>query len=52
MPFGLRNAPQIFQRKMDKIFKQYVDFIITYINDILAFQYNFKRTYPTSYDIC
>ena len=35
MPFGLKTAPQIFQRKMDKIFSDYSDFIIVYINDML-----------------
>lgn len=35
MPFGLKNAPQIFQRKMDFIFKDY-DFIFVYIDDILV----------------
>jgi hypothetical protein len=34
MPFGLKNAPQIFQRKMDNIFKPY-NFIFVYIDDIL-----------------
>ena len=34
MPFGLKNAPQIFQRKMDTIFRNY-DFIFVYIDDIL-----------------
>lgn len=34
LPFGLKNAPQIFQRKMDIIFKDY-DFIFVYIDDIL-----------------
>jgi hypothetical protein len=34
MPFGLKNAPQIFQRKMDNIFKPY-NFIFVYINDVL-----------------
>ena len=34
MPFGLKNAPQIFQRKMDIIFRNY-DFIFVYIDDIL-----------------
>ena len=28
MPFGLKIAPQIFQRKMDKILFDYSDFII------------------------
>jgi hypothetical protein len=34
MPFGLKNAPQIFQRKMDNIFKFY-KFIFVYVDDIL-----------------
>ena len=35
MPFGLKSAPQIFQRKMDKIFFEYSNFIIVYSDDIL-----------------
>ena len=35
MSFGLKNAPQIFQRKMDKILFEYSNFIIVYIDDIL-----------------
>ena len=35
MPFGLKNTPQIFQRKIDKILSDYSDFIIVYIDDIL-----------------
>ena len=35
IPFELKNAPQIIQRKMDKIFSKYSKFIIVYINDIL-----------------
>ena len=34
LPLGLRNAPQIFQRKMDDIFKEY-DFIHVYVDDML-----------------
>nr|KYP64476.1 Putative polyprotein [Cajanus cajan] len=37
MPFGLKNAPQIFQRKMDNIFGDYKDFTCTYIDDVLVF---------------
>ena len=37
MPFGLKNAPAIFQRKMDKCFKGTEDFIAVYIDDILVF---------------
>ena len=32
--FGLKNAPQIFQRKMDNIFRDY-DFIHVYVDDML-----------------
>lgn len=35
MPFGLKNAPQIFQRKMDNIFRDY-NFIFVYVDDILV----------------
>lgn len=37
MPFGLKNAPSIFQRKMDDIFLKHKRFVITYIDDILGF---------------
>ena len=34
LPFGLKNAPQIFQRKMDNMFKGY-DFIPVFVDDML-----------------
>ena len=34
LPFGLKNAPHIFQRKMDNIFRDY-DFIHVYVDDML-----------------
>ena len=34
LSFGLKNAPQIFQRKMDNIFREY-DFIHVYVDDML-----------------
>lgn len=39
LPFGSKNAPSIFQGKMDFIFnrKSYSDFCIVYIDDILVF---------------
>jgi len=37
MPFGLKNAPAVFQRKMDNCFKGTEDFIAVYIDDILIF---------------
>ena len=33
LPFGLKNASQIFQRKMEDIFKEY-DFIHVYVDDM------------------
>ena len=36
MSFGLKNAPQIFQRMMDRIFSKY-SLILVYIDDILVF---------------
>ena len=35
--FGLKNAPQIFQWKMDNIFGNYKEFTFTYIDDVLIF---------------
>ncbi|QOS14285.1 polyprotein [Chestnut mosaic virus] len=37
MPFGLRNAPSTFQRKMDQCFRGTEEFISVYIDDILVF---------------
>nr|QUS52904.1 polyprotein [Theobroma cacao] len=37
MPFGLKNAPAAFQRKMDNCFKGTEAFIAVYIDDILIF---------------
>ena len=41
MPFGLCNAPSLFQRMMSSIFKDMVDiFVIIYLDDILVFSRN------------
>ena len=40
MPIGLKNAPQIFQRMMDKILKEFNEFCIIYVDDILIFSNN------------
>ena len=37
MPFGLKNAPAIFQRKMNNIFNDCKTFTCVYIHDILVF---------------
>jgi len=37
MPMGLKNAPQIVQRRMDTIFSDCSDFCLIYVNDILFF---------------
>ncbi|CAM8944116.1 unnamed protein product [Rhodiola kirilowii] len=37
MPFGLKNAPAIFQRKMDQCFQGMEDFTTVYIDDILIY---------------
>ena len=42
MPFGLRNAPAIFQRKMDQCFRGTEEFIAVYIDDILVFSPDMK----------
>ncbi|PKU61844.1 uncharacterized protein LOC110095647 isoform X1 [Dendrobium catenatum] len=40
MPFGLKNAPAVFQRRMDYCFKGTENFIAVYIDDILVFSKN------------
>ena len=40
MPMGLKNAPQIFQRRMDTIFSDCSDFCLIYVDDILIFSSN------------
>ena len=42
MSFGLKNAPQIFQRRMDNIFKD-LKCCLVYIDDILVFNKTFER---------
>ncbi|KAL0385579.1 UNVERIFIED_CONTAM: putative enzymatic polyprotein [Sesamum radiatum] len=42
LPMGLANAPQIFQRKMDNLFKDYFEFMFVYIDDILIGSKNMK----------
>ena len=42
MPFGLKNAPAIFQRKMDNCFAGSEAFIAVYIDDILVFSQNIE----------
>ncbi|KAL0307974.1 UNVERIFIED_CONTAM: putative enzymatic polyprotein [Sesamum calycinum] len=43
LPMGLANAPQIFQRKMDNLFKDYFEFMFVYIDDILIASKNMKN---------
>lgn len=43
MPFGLCNAPQIFQRWMDSIFNKYKKFCVVYIDDILIFSETLEK---------
>ncbi|QZH55167.1 replicase [chicory mosaic cavemovirus] len=43
LPFGYHNAPSIFQKFMDIIFRRYYEFIIVYIDDILIFSNNINE---------
>lgn len=45
MPLGLKNAPAIFQRKMDVCFAGTEEFIAVYIDDILVFSKNKEQHY-------
>jgi hypothetical protein len=37
MPLGLKNAPVLFQRKMQKFFNENQEFVLVYIDDLLIF---------------
>ena len=42
MPFGLRQAPSIFQRHMNNAFRDFEKFCCVYVDDILVFSNNDK----------
>jgi hypothetical protein len=43
VPFGLTNAPVIFQHLMNDIFREFlVDFVVCYLDDTLVFSKNEK----------
>ena len=43
MSFGLKNAPSIFQRRMNNIFRDNDPFVAVYIDYILVFSKNKKK---------
>ena len=43
MTFDLKNAPSVFQRKIDNIFRDNDSFVAVYIDDILVFSKNKKH---------
>jgi len=40
MSFGFKNAPSVFQRKIDDIFRKHSEFVLVNIDDILVFSKN------------
>ena len=48
MSFGIKNAPQIFQRKMDNIFNDLNHCCLVYIDNILVF----PKTIEQHKDVC
>ncbi|AAO21220.1 putative polyprotein [Badnavirus maculakalanchoes] len=55
MPFGLKNAPAIFQRKMDECFRGMEEFIAVYVDDILIFSnsvQDHKRHLQRFFEVC
>jgi hypothetical protein len=39
MPFGMANAPALFQKRMNEILKDMIDLgIVAYIDDILIYK--------------
>ena len=51
MLFGLKNAPQIYQRKMDKIFKDY-PFLYVHVDDILIASDSIEEHLNAFSDLC
>lgn len=46
MPFGLKNAPAIFQRAIDDILRDYIGKICyVYIDDVIVFGKKIGRTF-------
>jgi hypothetical protein len=43
MPLGLKNAPALFQRKMQNIFNENQEFVPVYIDDLLIFSKSYKE---------
>src|SRR6185312_2071729 len=43
MPLGLKNAPALFQRKMQNVFNENQEFILVYIDDLLIFSKSYKE---------
>ena len=43
MPFGLRNGPAVFQRLMDKILHQDLNYCRVYIDDIVVFSQSWEQ---------
>jgi hypothetical protein len=43
MPLGLKNAPTLFQRKIQNIFNENQEFVLVYIDDLLIFSKTYKE---------
>jgi predicted FMN-binding regulatory protein PaiB len=43
MSLGLKNAPALFERKMQNIFNENQEFVLVYIDDLLIFSKTYKE---------
>jgi hypothetical protein len=46
MSLGLKNAPALFQRKIQNIFNENQEFILVYIDNLLIFSKSYKEHIP------